>query len=483
MRLRCWTGLLPVVTLTAMLGTGACFFEPQDVSATGGAGATGGNTGSGGTGAQPCPIETCPKDACNDAICVEEACGLTPKPGAPCGDKGELTCGADGKCVGCAGDAAKCNAKACHRVECPGDTCAYTPDASATCGTTDNPGTCDTSGNCGLCNDGTPNGAELGLDCGPAACGECDGSSCLNGAECKSGHCSDQRCCDKACDGNCEGCREDLTGETTGTCAPLLPGTADDAANPICGDKGGCGEHGMCACEDGELTPGEAGVDCGGTCTNPSLPGNNACHTASPCLTGNNNDCLSAYCVDGFCCDVECGSPCFACNLVGLEGLCTRLAPGTEDTCGTNNACNGSGACDHSTGQPCGAGGDNECASALCLTGTCVACGAGAPCGGTKVCADGYCVPGSLNLGQACFEDEQCASTFCRDGVCCNDTCQGDCMACRAAYTFVATGTCAPIAAGADPQDECQGTGPAASCSGASPDASGDSPCGSPLSP
>lgn len=458
------------------LGMGPCPYNPRELRETQGSG------GGGGQGGQPCPIDTCPKDACNDPICVEEACGLTPKPGAPCGDKGKLTCDAEGNCVGCAGNAANCDPKACHTVECVENVCEYTPDTSATCGTEESPGTCDASGNCGLCNDGIVNGAELVLDCGPAACGECDGSSCLKGAKCKSGHCADMRCCDTACDGNCEGCREDLTGAPNGTCAPLLPGTADDATeNPICGDKGGCGANGVCACEDGELTPGEAGVDCGGTCTNPSLPGNNACHPGSPCLTGNNNDCVTGYCVDGFCCEAECGDECAQCDQAELEGLCTRVAPGTQDICGENSACNGSGACDNSTGEPCG--GDNDCASGLCTTGTCVACGAGAPCSGNKVCADGHCLPGNLNLGQECFQGEQCASTFCRDGVCCNDTCQGDCMACRAAYTFVATGTCAPIAAGADPQDECQGTGPAASCSGASPDASGDSPCGSPLSP
>jgi hypothetical protein len=47
--------------------------------------------------------------------------------------------------------------------------------------------------------------------------------------------------------------------------------------------------------------------------------------------------------------------------------------------------------------------------------------------------------------------------------VCCNESCAGACRACVASKTGVATGTCAPIPEGSDPDDECGN----AACSGA----------------
>jgi hypothetical protein len=67
--------------------------------------------------------------------------------------------------------------------------------------------------------------------------------------------------------------------------------------------------------------------------------------------------------------------------------------------------------------------------------------------------------------GQTCAAAAECASGFCVDGVCCNTVCAGICVACNQAGR---AGTCAPYAAGTDPDREC-GQGAAAcksSCDG-----------------
>lgn len=56
-----------------------------------------------------------------------------------------------------------------------------------------------------------------------------------------------------------------------------------------------------------------------------------------------------------------------------------------------------------------------------------------------------------LSDGAACTEALPCASGFCVDGVCCETACDGACEACDGAVD----GSCAPIARGADPDNEC----------------------------
>lgn len=58
--------------------------------------------------------------------------------------------------------------------------------------------------------------------------------------------------------------------------------------------------------------------------------------------------------------------------------------------------------------------------------------------------------------GQACSTNAECASSACRDEVCCDTACDGPCEACANVHTSVADGTCAPVLAGADPDDDCE---------------------------
>ena len=59
-----------------------------------------------------------------------------------------------------------------------------------------------------------------------------------------------------------------------------------------------------------------------------------------------------------------------------------------------------------------------------------------------------------LVKGSPCTGNQQCPTTFCVDGVCCDQACTG-CNACSAALTGGVDGTCASVGAGTDPHEEC----------------------------
>lgn len=75
---------------------------------------------------------------------------------------------------------------------------------------------------------------------------------------------------------------------------------------------------------------------------------------------------------------------------------------------------------------------------------------------GTNSTGSGAALPN----GDSCAEANQCASTFCSDGVCCDRPCDGVCEACRSELTGAPDGTCAGFESGTEPADECG----AASC-------------------
>lgn len=108
---------------------------------------------------------------------------------------------------------------------------------------------------------------------------------------------------------------------------------------------------------------------------------------------------------------------------------------------------------------------DFICASGLCQFGECFPCSTDGNCKPDELCiGGGFCAQGEQSLGSSCQDPAMCQSAFCVDGVCCDEPCVGICQGCNFTYTGQANGTCAPIIAGYDPQNECAGT---ASCNGA----------------
>jgi hypothetical protein len=248
------------------------------------------------------------------------------------------------------------------------------------------------------------------------------------------------------------------------------------------GDAGTGGTAGMTT--DGGTDASEAGQSDGAT--DGSVDAGNrgaACTQAS--------ECTSNFCVDGVCCEAACGGACMACSNAKTgeaDGLCRPVKVGTDPddectaqaatTCGLDGVCDGTGACrKHPAGTVCGAESctgsthtpartcngagvcqtvtDASCGAYICGTTACKAdCASGTDCTGGNSCIGGHCMP-PQQPGGACTAAADCAGGFCVDGVCCDTACDGGCMACTHLKTGQANGTCAAIAAGTDPDNEC----------------------------
>jgi hypothetical protein len=117
-------------------------------------------------------------------------------------------------------------------------------------------------------------------------------------------------------------------------------------------------------------------------------------------------ECLSMNCSDGVCCNVACKETCQTCTLPGQVGVCGNIPSGTdpENECAGAQVCDGAGECKQATGT-------------------------------------------------ACSADDDCLTDQCEDGVCCNASCAGDCLACDQAGSV---GTCQLVPLG-QTSDSCDG--------------------------
>ncbi len=243
-----------------------------------------------------------------------------------------------------------------------------------------------------------------------------------------------------------------------------------------------------CAC-DGECAPGFCQE---GTCCSESSCGKRA--LGSPCQRP--EQCESGQCADGVCCNVACAGTCVSCNQPDRTGECMPVPAGqkdprdqcrqeAEETCGLSGWCNGQGGCaKYAPGTACGAsscsgprtfipggecdgegvcvkGAALECTPFNCEAGSCrSSCVADADCVPPNVCAGGRC--GLRGLGQTCAAGDQCQTSFCVDGVCCENACTGRCSFCASPSS---RGTCAPVRAGApDPRAAAGVNDPALVC-------------------
>ena len=192
-----------------------------------------------------------------------------------------------------------------------------------------------------------------------------------------------------------------VANERQGGCPGTMDGGGDDG-----GDGGGTDGAGDAsdARDAGDAAPGDGGgmdaFDCDAS---------GACNRAngSPCT--DSAQCRFSFCVDGVCCANACTGPCRSCNQPNNDGVCQPYAQGTNPAgeCTGGMACNGAGACGPAPGGP-------KANGELCAAGT------------------------------------ECMSTFCVDGVCCNNSCTGACRTCE-------TGSCANVTRKPDPP-ECYGT-------------------------
>ncbi|MEO1484059.1 MAG: hypothetical protein AAFU77_18295, partial [Myxococcota bacterium] len=173
--------------------------------------------------------------------------------------------------------------------------------------------------------------------------------------------------------------------------------------------------------DDGICAPTGAGSDPGDRCG-----ANATCDALAMCALDDgaactmDDECGSGFCVEGVCCDAACDQGCESCLgsvSGGVDGECTFLAAGTErvsadpvfEDCPGAPACDGSGGCFAKVqGESCG--GNNECASGFCTDGVCCE----SACSGTcQECSTGACLsvtsgidPGTCATG--CFGDGTC---------------------------------------------------------------------------
>ncbi len=238
----------------------------------------------------------------------------------------------------------------------------------------------------------------------------------------------------KVCDGNgaCIGCVDNADCTAPGTCGGGNPGTANVCGctkktcaqqQATCGTPvDGCNAGGTLLCNDGAKNGAETDVDCGGnvaTCTVRCAQGK-ACSA--------NSDCSSGFCADGVCCNAACtGAACKACSqaLNGVaDGQCLDAKVGSADPRGVCAA-----------GDVCATNAKCRCADSL-KNGL----ETDADCGG------GVC-PKCMG-GKACSVANDCGTTFCADGFCCDKACNTACVACSKALSGATNGTCGNIPAG-----------------------------------
>jgi hypothetical protein len=404
---------------------------------------------------------------CDQELCASGQPSNPPLPAdAPCFTSEGAVCDGQGACVACNVDE-KCMGPSddCQHPACVDHHCvtafiaANTPLSPAL----QVPGDCKTKvcdGSGGVLtvndgndtqNDGNPCTDEVCVDGTPKHPPSVAGTMCGMGMVCSGA-------------GSCVGCVDDSTCIAPATCGGCGVANTCCCKPKTCAELGkscgllpdGCG--GMVQCNDGLKSGTETDVDCGGsTC-------GTKCAQGKTCAA--NGDCATGFCADGVCCDGACGGACQSCNQANKVGQCSPLGAGPDNN--PPNACSGTNICVNGTckklqGQPCAAGAEcttNQCTDGVCCNascsgicrscnvagsvGTCSSVPAGQqdpvatiPCIGTNAC-DGAqsCKKGN---GQACGGGNECASSFCADGVCCNALCSGVCQGCNVAGS---SGTC-----------------------------------------
>lgn len=399
------------------------------------------------------------EDDAND--CTIDTCnGSVPwhtdrEEGASCGY--ELTCDAHGGCTGCTIDA-QCKApQTCGGSGSPG-VCGCTPKS---CEDLEEKPTCGIwSDGCGgylNCNNGEQDIGEEGVDCGgPPNCSKCGvGTSCGDDADCLSGFCVDEVCCNEKCEDGCMACSQLEKGYgKDGICGAVAygkdsKGDCKDQGASTCGQNGTCNGKGGCAtypngtvCGGAQCIEGQGGgawsfkeadvcqndackVASWKSCSNDCNQGScRSCTIDADCSSDEfcNEEscktklllgeactldaaCSTGHCVDGVCCEDACEDTCHTCADPKTNGYCVAVAPFQPDpgTCEAPQACDGMGACKGGLGQPCVTTGD-------------------------------------------------CAARSCVDQVCCDASTCGACERCNAPGQL---GSCVPVSPGASDPDSC----------------------------
>lgn len=149
------------------------------------------------------------------------------------------------------------------------------------------------------------------------------------------------------------------------------------------------------------------------------------------------------------------------CNNLIDEGFNLLIDPNNCGSC--NHLCtnpHGTTVCETGLCKPtcasgygdCNGNPSDGCETDLSTVTTCGACATDATCPPGFYCATGGVCTQKKPTGDPCSRREMCQSNFCVDEVCCQSACNGTCESCALPDT---EGTCSPIGAGTDPENEC----------------------------
>ncbi len=309
-----------------------------------------------------------------------------------------------------------------------------------------------------------------------------DASACDDGLFCT----TDDACVAGVCTGGARDCSDGLSC-TTDSCNDA----ADRCENPL---ASGCLIEGTCVAE-GASNPANSCEACRGAIATSSwsaLPDSTVCDDGLFCTV--DDSCRAGSCAGGVrdcgdgltctndTCD-ESSDRCESSLTTGclIDGSCVdSLAFNPENNC---QACVPEVSDSDYSNLPdatlcsdpsCAAGvltPASMCAGGACTMGAPIACPGGALCADELECAGGCtddamcaaasycdvegtgaCVADETN-GTDCSRNEMCASGLCVDGVCCEGACDGTCVTCALTGS---EGTCNPIPAMTDPEDECE---------------------------
>lgn len=299
-------------------------------------------------------------------------------------------------------------------------------------------------------------------------------------------------------------CGTDGTCDGAGSCR--LRGTNIKCADAICSGSTFTPERqcdGAGKCQDPH--PANCGLyNCSATGCKQTCAGGGDCTSPTTCVDGmcggkrangatcsSSTECSSNNCVDGVCCGTACGGTCEACVMAKTgqpDGTCAAITNGTDpdnecpnegpSSCGYDGSCNGARACRRyvagtscmtancsgSTFTPmrqcdgqgtCASVNAQGCGSYTCTsTGCRTSCTQDADCTGGNICIGTSCGQKKAQ-GAGCGAAAECTTGACVDGVCCENTCGGTCMACSQSKTGSADGLCRAVANGTDPDSEC----------------------------
>ena len=264
-----------------------------------------------------------------------------PENGPECNDADDKVCPAGEVCVAYICRTVCTSSKECEAHEaCLGEVCLPYAQSCANVG----------QGGAGGVGDGTDTGlCADGWYCDGEVCQRelTLGQPCAEATECERGFCVDGVCCDSACDGECRGCAAGLTGQDSGSCAPIPEG---EDPEDECNTHRGCNGDRV----ESECLP----VDPRG----------------APCIE--DDTCSSQHCADGVCCDTACDGTCESClgpHTGVISGTCAPLPentdPQTECVSPPTSTCSGWRSCKGTLGAICAHG--EECLSDYCSNTIC----------------------------------------------------------------------------------------------------------------